>query len=294
MGTELDERRELVRVYVKEDIDALKSVQNLTEKKRRVSAGDAPATASELMSLSIPAPSPEAEAAEEKRAAERGKELEARAAAAKASATEPAASKKKTKPKRTGFCLCGKSAVKDDTDCDEMPSEPAEPAEPPEPEEKDEADPDDPAEVKLYPPGRLIHLFRHCGARRAVWIKRTHPALHHIEVMHGAAQDHSGDSYKQALEEALFAAKGVTPVQWKSFGEVSSCPCCKSDFTWSSVLRSEPHRLQARWHCHSCGDVVCDGCSQQKRPLPQAGIMREVRVCDRCFLNAGPANGSRV
>merc|ERR1712216_617467 len=230
------------------------------------------------------------------RAAETSRVLQARAMAAKADAAKATAAvdKKGARRKRRGFCLCGGAVNdQDETDGDEKPSDVAEPVEAEEPEEAEELE-SDPAEIKLYPPGRLVHLFRHFGARRAVWIKRTHPALHHIEVNVGLAQDHSGGSYKQALEEALFAARGVTPVQWKPLGEVSSCPCCKSDFTWSSILRSEPHRLQSRCHCYSCGDVVCDGCSQQKRPLPQAGIMREVRVCDRCFLNPGAADGRRV
>merc|ERR1711907_932411 len=99
--------------------------------------------------------------------------------------------------------------------------------------------------------------------------------------MHGAAADHSGKSYREALEESLaFKQKRTTPVHWKPFGQAQSCPCCKADFTWSSVLRSEPHRLAAKWNCYSCGDVVCDGCSQEKRALPQNGIFREVRVCD--------------
>merc|ERR1712187_195037 len=108
--------------------------------------------------------------------------------------------------------------------------------------------------------------------------------------MSGVAQDHSGQSYKAALEEALAVAKGSTPPQYKAFGEVAACSCCKSAFTWSSVFRSEPHRLQSRVHCHGCGDVVCDGCSQQKRSLPHVGIMREVRVGDRCYRNPGAAD----
>ena len=39
------------------------------------------------------------------------------------------------------------------------------------------AEPDDadPAEIRLVPPGRLLHLARHSGARRAWWIGRNHP-----------------------------------------------------------------------------------------------------------------------
>ncbi|CAE8629405.1 unnamed protein product, partial [Polarella glacialis] len=143
--------------------------------------------------------------------------------------------------------------------------------------------------VRLVPPGRLLHLARCCGARQAWWIRRSHPALHRIDIHHGIGQDHSGDSYREGLEEALCAARGAKPSKWKPVDKVSKCACCDADFTWASVLRSEPHRLQARCHCHSCGDVVCSGCSERKRPLPQVGVLREVRFCDRCFLR--PSSG---
>ena len=32
-----------------------------------------------------------------------------------------------------------------------------------------------PAEIRLVPPGRLLHLARYSGARRAWWINRSHP-----------------------------------------------------------------------------------------------------------------------
>jgi len=32
-----------------------------------------------------------------------------------------------------------------------------------------------PTEIRLVPPGRLIHLARYSGARRAWWVQRSHP-----------------------------------------------------------------------------------------------------------------------
>ncbi|CAL1140185.1 unnamed protein product [Cladocopium goreaui] len=147
-----------------------------------------------------------------------------------------------------------------------------------------EPDDTDPASIRLVPPGRLIHLARYSGARRAWWVQRSHPVLHRIQVHHGIGQDHSGDSYREGLQEALLAANGILPKPWAPVDQAATCSCCSTDFVWSTVLRSEPHRLAARCRCHSCGDVVCDGCSQRKLPLPHVGILREVRVCDRCFL----------
>eukprot|EP00913_Durusdinium_trenchii_P018693 g17567.t1 len=98
------------------------------------------------------------------------------------------------------------------------------------------------------------------------------------------SQDHSGDSYREGLQEALLAANGIVPQPWAPVDQAAVCACCSTDFVWSTVLRSEPHRLAARCRCHACGAVVCDGCSQRKQALPKVGILREVRVCDRCFL----------
>mmetsp|Transcript_139917 Transcript_139917/g.390011 ORF Transcript_139917/g.390011 Transcript_139917/m.390011 type:complete len:809 (-) Transcript_139917:162-2588(-) len=139
-------------------------------------------------------------------------------------------------------------------------------------------------EVKLHPPGRLVHLYRHCGTRRGAWVRRAHPALQRIEVEVGLLQDHCGEAYKDALDGALASAAGAKPPPWKPFAEVSRCGCCGEAFGWDSVLRSEPHRLQARHHCHACGGVVCTSCCQRRRHLPQLGVAGEARVCDRCFL----------
>lgn len=37
-----------------------------------------------------------------------------------------------------------------------------------------------------------------------------------------------------------------------------------------------------RHHCRSCGQAVCDDCSQNRRPVPERGWNSDVRVCDIC------------
>lgn len=37
-----------------------------------------------------------------------------------------------------------------------------------------------------------------------------------------------------------------------------------------------------RHHCRSCGQAVCDFCSQNRRPVPERGWNTDVRVCDTC------------
>jgi len=276
LRSDLEARREECRAYLSQDIAALQDVQNVTSLKRRTSIDENPEeSAQKLASLSVPAP--QAKVDEETRAA-------AQAPVRPPTATPPDSSvaKPKPKPRPKGFCLCfGKPPADDYDDGESLKDE--------------EPEPDDPSQIKLYPPGRLIHLYRHCGACRACWVDRNHPELRRIQVMYDFLTEHLGDSYKKGLEEALSAAGGARPAAWKPFGAVTQCACCKSDFAWASVLKSEPHKLQARHHCHSCGDVVCDGCSQRKRPLPQFGVMHEVRICDRCFLgSSSAAPGSRV
>jgi len=254
---EIATRREAVRLFVSEDIAALKDVNNITEKKTRSKSASLKAlevkqgeeAAQELADLGIPAPMP----------------------ATSSKATESLEVKAKKERKGKGGFLCCVNAQEDSED---------------EANEVDalEAEDVDPALIRLVPPGRLLHLARYSGARRAWWINRSHPVLHRIQVHHGIGQDHSGDSYREGLQEALLAANGICPKPWQPVDQAAVCACCSTDFVWGTVLRSEPHRLGARCRCHSCGDVVCDGCSQRKQSLPQVGILRDVRVCDRCFL----------
>ena len=42
-------------------------------------------------------------------------------------------------------------------------------------------------------------------------------------------------------------------------------------------------------HCRACGQVFCGKCSAKVCVLPKFGIEREVRVCDSCFEQYGPA-----
>ena len=44
----------------------------------------------------------------------------------------------------------------------------------------------------------------------------------------------------------------------------------------SSMLSSGKH------HCRKCGSVICQSCSNERRPIPLLGYKEPVRVCDRC------------
>uniref|UniRef100_A0A182PRI1 FYVE-type domain-containing protein n=1 Tax=Anopheles epiroticus TaxID=199890 RepID=A0A182PRI1_9DIPT len=38
-----------------------------------------------------------------------------------------------------------------------------------------------------------------------------------------------------------------------------------------------------RHHCRACGNAVCAGCSQNRRPVPKRGWLSDVRVCNTCY-----------
>ncbi|CAM9900842.1 unnamed protein product [Hapterophycus canaliculatus] len=38
-----------------------------------------------------------------------------------------------------------------------------------------------------------------------------------------------------------------------------------------------------------CGLLVCDPCSNHRKPLPRVGVLEACRVCDRCFYGADPS-----
>jgi len=291
---ELEERREAVRTYARQDAEAIKNVRGLVQLKRRTGHG---LTASEgVTDVEVQVEPIPSTAFTEGPALSPAvvKPLAAAATAASTAAVQTGgeeklttAAKRPAPAVKASRCACLFSRRKQAAEPEESVPTPvptlaaAEDLEPDPPEDLE------PHKVTLYPPGRLVHLYRHCGARRAVWVTRTHPTLHRIEVEQGLWEDHKGETYKFALEEALVAANGSRPPVWKPFSDVGHCELCKEAFGWDSLLRSEPHRLQARHHCNSCGRVVCTSCSQRRRPLPQLGILREARVCDKCFMRAG-------
>jgi zinc finger FYVE domain-containing protein 1 len=74
---------------------------------------------------------------------------------------------------------------------------------------------------------------------------------------------------KQALIET------VRPSYWVPDDEIIHCSVCLVEFT--SSIDSYKH------HCRSCGEGVCDKCSQQRKPVPSKGWDYPVRVCDNCL-----------
>ncbi|XP_066140237.1 lateral signaling target protein 2 homolog isoform X1 [Euwallacea fornicatus] len=64
------------------------------------------------------------------------------------------------------------------------------------------------------------------------------------------------------------------PPVWIPDIQAPKCMSCASNFTV----------IKRRHHCRNCGKVFCARCSSNSVPLPQYGIIKPVRVCNKCFM----------
>ncbi|KAF4040737.1 FYVE zinc finger domain-containing protein [Phytophthora infestans] len=144
---------------------------------------------------------------------------------------------------------------------------------------------DDPKE--LYIPGKVTHIFFYKGIYEAVHVDRKCEELSHIPVQQNMLSDHLGCNYLSALRIVRDArrAKPALP-EWVPFSTKTRCMCCDSPFTWNSTSSSEAQQNRDQHNCRRCGALVCEGCSQKFKSIPEFGINVPVRVCDRCYYEA--------
>ncbi|KAG2825327.1 hypothetical protein PC116_g13246 [Phytophthora cactorum] len=144
---------------------------------------------------------------------------------------------------------------------------------------------DDPKE--LYIPGQVTHIFFYKGIYEAVHVDRKCEELSHIPVQQNMLSDHLGCNYLSALRVVRDArrAKPTLP-EWVPFSTKTRCMCCDSPFTWNSTSSSEAQQNRDQHNCRRCGALVCEGCSQKFKSIPEFGINVPVRVCDRCYYEA--------
>lgn len=141
---------------------------------------------------------------------------------------------------------------------------------------------EDPKE--LYIPGKVTHLFFYKGIYEAVHVDRKCEELSHIPVLQNMLSDHLGRNYLNALRIVRDArrAKPALP-EWVPFSTKTRCMCCDSPFTWNSTSDSEAQQNRDQHNCRRCGGLVCEGCSEKWKSIPEFGINVPVRVCDRCY-----------
>ncbi|ETM02236.1 hypothetical protein L917_01255 [Phytophthora nicotianae] len=144
---------------------------------------------------------------------------------------------------------------------------------------------DDPKE--LYIPGKVTHIYFYKGIYEAVHVDRKCEELSHIPVQQNMLSDHLGCNYLSALRVVRDArrAKPTLP-EWVPFSTKTRCMCCDSPFTWNSTSSSEAQQNRDQHNCRRCGALVCEGCSQKFKSIPEFGINVPVRVCDRCYYEA--------
>ncbi|KAG1708863.1 hypothetical protein DVH05_022497 [Phytophthora capsici] len=144
---------------------------------------------------------------------------------------------------------------------------------------------EDPKE--LYIPGKVTHIFFYKGIYEAVHVDRKCEELSHIPVQQNMLSDHLGRNYLSALRIVRDARRASpTLPEWVPFSTKTRCMCCDSPFTWNSTSSSEAQQNRDQHNCRRCGALVCEGCSQKFKSIPEFGINVPVRVCDRCYYEA--------
>ncbi|GAB9464919.1 hypothetical protein Gpo141_00002341 [Globisporangium polare] len=141
---------------------------------------------------------------------------------------------------------------------------------------------DDPKE--LFIPGKVTHVYFYKGIYEAVHVDRRCPSLSHVPVFQNMLSDHLGRSYLSALR-VVRDTRRMTPElpEWVPFSTKTRCMCCDSPFTWNSTSSSEAQQKYDQHNCRKCGWLVCGGCSEKWKSIPEFGINVPARVCDRCF-----------
>lgn len=141
---------------------------------------------------------------------------------------------------------------------------------------------DDPKE--LFIPGKVTHVYFYRGVYEAVHVDRKCISLSHVPVFQNMLSDHLGRNYLSALR-VVRDTRRVSPAlpEWVPFSTKTRCMCCDSPFTWNSTSSSEAQQKYDQHNCRKCGWLVCGGCSEKWKSIPEFGINVPVRVCDRCF-----------
>jgi pimeloyl-ACP methyl ester carboxylesterase len=131
----------------------------------------------------------------------------------------------------------------------------------------------------FFLPGNILHIYSRYGIFHAGYVSRSHPSLNRIEISPSMIRDHLGEQYFRAMAEI---GTDQPPCIWKRFKDCNLCGCCRRAFGRGKILSGSPHINLYKRTCRKCGDVVCESCSANNRPLD--GMIRPVRHCDRCVI----------
>lgn len=82
-----------------------------------------------------------------------------------------------------------------------------------------------------------------------------------------------GDRLGRVYSWSVPDAAGGAADYWVRDDSVTHCTGCGVRFTFS----------ERRHHCRCCGRIFCARCTAIECSLPQLGILRPVRVCQKCY-----------
>ncbi|CAE7943059.1 unnamed protein product, partial [Symbiodinium necroappetens] len=134
----------------------------------------------------------------------------------------------------------------------------------------------------LYVPGNVVWIHRVCGHLEAALVPCGIRPLRRLVLDKRMFADHASQSLYQALLATQSRQPSCSDVTWQRFSDAGErCPCCGSRYEWMSTARSGKMRCHAMTNCRKCGLVVCLGCANTRRSIPEL-CLESARVCDRC------------
>ena len=137
---------------------------------------------------------------------------------------------------------------------------------------------------RLFPMGRIVHLWKLHGTFRASIVTRHFRPLNRIELYSDCVSDHLALSYWNCLKSCkLSLHASEQPQRWIPFSNATVCACCHALFSWNSTLASRAQTSLDKHNCHHCGRVVCGDCSTNREVIPEYNVKVPVRICDSCF-----------
>jgi hypothetical protein len=172
-------------------------------------------------------------------------------------------------------------------------------------------------QIRLVPPGIIIHLYRKSnkGEFLASMSNYTLPNLHRLKLLSSGIDDHSISNYANSLRSINYMYKSRNNIKshipnhddnntitcWDSTQGVNNdegnkinkfCSICNLDCTWTNITHSEASRANSTHICSFCDRVVCTVCSPAGDKIQGDGINNETTLADRRLTI--PSKGNKI
>ncbi|XP_053693658.1 zinc finger FYVE domain-containing protein 1-like isoform X2 [Sabethes cyaneus] len=126
-------------------------------------------------------------------------------------------------------------------------------------------------------------------ARPSYWVPDAEaPRCHICELVFGCPEELNSTTL---LVHAGPALNGKNPVRRQLLAAAADDGSSGASSPVSVSPQSPSHSSflaidRRRHHCRACGNAICAGCSEHRRPVPKRGWHSDVRVCDSCFASS--------